>query len=244
MPPFHDTHGSPDTVGSRSRHNGGMDRGTGKGGDARRRSVVVFDLGGVLIDWDPRHLYRKLFGGDEEAMEAFLTTVCTPEWNARQDAGRPFAEAVAQLAEAFPSERERILAFHERWPETLGEGIEGTVAILGELHARAVPLYALSNWSAETFPVARERFPFLGLFDGIVLSGQERVSKPDPRLYRILFERYGLDPGDAVFVDDTPQNIAVAADLGMHALLFTGPAPLRSALEALGLLRGSATPVR
>ncbi len=215
-----------------------MDGPTGIGGGLRR-SAVVFDLGGVLIDWDPRHLYRKMFGGDDAAMEAFLATVCTPEWNARQDAGRPFAEAVAQLTEEFPSERERIVAFHERWPETLGEGIAGTVAILGELHARSLPLYALSNWSAETFPVARARFPFLALFGGIVISGQERVSKPDARLYRVLFDRYRLDPRDAVFIDDAPRNIEVAAAMGMHALHFTGAGPLRAALEALGLLGAS-----
>jgi 2-haloacid dehalogenase len=158
------------------------------------RSVVVFDLGGVLIDWDPRLLYRTMFDGDEAAMETFLATVCTPEWNARQDAGRPFVEGVARLVEEFPSERERIVAFHERWPETLGEQISGTVALLEELHERAVPLYALSNWSAETFPIARARFPFLGLFEGIVISGEELVSKPDPRLYQVLFDRHRLDP--------------------------------------------------
>ena len=171
------------------------------------RSVVVFDLGGVLIDWDPRLLYRTMFGGDDAAMETFLATVCTPEWNARQDAGRPFVEGVARLVEDFPSERQQIVAFHERWAETLGEQISGTVALLEELHERAVPLYALSNWSAETFPIARARFPFLGLFEGIVISGEERVSKPDPRLYQVLFDRYGLDPRTAVFIDDAPRNV-------------------------------------
>ena len=205
-----------------------------------RRSVVVFDLGGVLIDWDPRHLYRTMFGGDEAAMETFLATVCTPEWNARQDAGRPWTEAVSVLVEHFPAERERITAFHERWPETLGEEVAGTVAILGELHARAVPLYALSNWSAETFPIARARFPFLGLFNGIVISGEERVSKPNPRLFQVLFDRYGLDPRAAVFIDDAPRNVEVAAGMGMLGLVFTGAAPLRTALEAIGLLDGSA----
>ena len=204
------------------------------------RSVVVFDLGGVLIDWDPRHLYRTMFGGDEAAMETFLATVCTPEWNARQDAGRPFVEGVARLVEDFPSERERIVAFHERWPETLGEQISGTVALLEELHERAVPLYALSNWSAETFPIARARFPFLGLFEGIVISGEERVSKPDARLYQVLFDRYRLGPRTAVFIDDVPRNVEVAAGLGMLGLQFTGAAPLRIALQAIGLLDGSA----
>jgi 2-haloacid dehalogenase len=216
-----------------------MDRTAGFQAD-ERRSVVVFDLGGVLIDWDPRHLYRKMFGGDEAAMEKFLATVCTPEWNARQDAGRPWTEAVSVLVEDFPAERERITAFHERWPETLGEEVAGTVAILGELHARAVPLYALSNWSAETFPIARARFPFLGLFNGIVISGEERVSKPHPRLFQVLFDRYGLDPRAAVFIDDAPRNVEVATGMGMLGLVFTGAAPLRTALEAIGLLDGSA----
>ncbi len=204
-------------------------------------SAVVFDLGGVLIDWDPRHLYRTIFPGDEAAMETFLATVCTPEWNARQDAGRPWAEAVASLVREFPAERERIVAFHERWPETLGGAIDGTVAILGELRARGMPVYALSNWSAETFPVARARYPFLAWFDGIVVSGEERLAKPDPRLFRVLFDRHGLDPRATVFVDDTDRNLVVAAELGMVVLPFLGAARLRADLERLGLL-GSVAP--
>lgn len=204
-------------------------------------SAVVFDLGGVLVDWDPRHLYRKVFAGDEAAMEVFLATVCTPDWNARQDAGRPWAEAVASLVREFPADRERIVAFHERWPEMLGGPIEGTVAILGELRARGMPTYALSNWSAEMFPVARARYPFLGLFDGIVISGEERVAKPDSRLFRVLFERYRLDPRSTIFVDDMERNLVVAAEMGMLALQFTGPAALRADLRALGLLDGPAT---
>lgn len=198
--------------------------------------AVVFDLGGVLIDWDPRHLYRSLFAGDEAAMEAFLATVCTPEWNARQDAGRPWDEAVAALVEEHPAERERIIAFRERWPEMLGGAIEGTVALLAELRARLVPVYALSNWSAETFPVARDRYPFLGWFDGLVISGEERVAKPDPRLFRIAIERFGLDPRATAYVDDSPANVAVAAGLGMVALHFRGPDLLRDDLARLGLL--------
>jgi 2-haloacid dehalogenase len=206
-----------------------------------RVSAVVFDLGGVLIDWDPRHLYRKVFAGDEAAMEAFLATICTPEWNHQQDAGRPWADAVASLVRAFPAEREQIVAFHERWPETLGGSIEGTVAIVEELHARGMPIYALSNWSAETFPTTRGRFPFLGLFDGIVISGEERLAKPDPRLFGVLFERYGLDPHTSVFIDDLEQNISAAAEVGMLALRFVGPAALRDDLRDLGLLDGSVT---
>ena len=203
-------------------------------------SAVVFDIGGVLIDWDPRHLYRKVFAGDEGAMEAFLATVCTPEWNARQDAGRPWAEAIASRVREFHAERDHIVAFHERWPEMLGGPIEGTVAILGELRARGMPVYALSNWSAETFPVARARYPFLGLFDGIVISVEERLAKPDLRLFRVLFERYRLDPRSTIFVDDIGPNIAAAAEMGMLTLRFTGPAALRADLRALGLLGGPA----
>lgn len=202
----------------------------------RLPSAVVFDLGGVLIDWDPRHLYRSMFSGDEAAMEAFLATVCTPEWNARQDAGRPWAEAVATLVEEFPAERERIVAFHARWPEMLGGAIEGTVAILGELRDRRVPVYVLSNWSAETFPVARARYPFLGWFDGLVISGEECLAKPDPRLFRVLLERHRLDPRCTVYVDDSAPNVTVAAELGMVALQFTGPAALRADLARLGLV--------
>jgi 2-haloacid dehalogenase len=205
--------------------------------EARRPvAAVVFDLGGVLIDWDPRHLYRSLFAGDEAGMEAFLGTVCTPEWNARQDAGRPWGEAVAALVEEHPAERERIYAFRERWPEMLGGAIEGTVEILAELRARGTPVYALSNWSAETFPVARDRYPFLGWFDGLVISGEERVAKPDPRLFRIAIERFGLDPRATVYVDDSPANVAVAAGLGMVALHFRGPDALRDDLVRLGLV--------
>lgn len=202
----------------------------------RPLSAVVFDLGGVLIDWDPRHLYRSLFAGDEAAMESFLATVCTPEWNARQDAGRPWGEAVAALVEEFPAEREMIVAYHERWPEMLGGAIEGTVEILAELQARRVSLYALSNWSAETFPVARDRYPFLTWFDGLVISGEERLAKPDPRLFRILLARHRLDPRSTAYVDDSAANVTVAAGLGMAALLFRGPGILRADLARLGLL--------
>lgn len=209
--------------------------------DGSPRRAVVFDLGGVLIDWDPRHLYRKLFPGDVASMEAFLATVCTPEWNARQDAGRSWADAVASLVAEFPAQREHIVAYHERWPEMLGGSIQGTVAILAELRAGGVPVYALSNWSAETFPVARERYPFLAWFDGLVISGEEGLAKPDPRLFRVILERHRLDPRSTVYVDDSAANVAVAAGLGMAALLFRGSDELRADLARLRLLGEPAT---
>jgi 2-haloacid dehalogenase len=198
-------------------------------------SAVVFDLGGVLIDWDPRYLYRSLFGDDEAAMERFLATVCTPEWNRGQDAGRPWSEAIASLVAEHPEHADLIRAFWDRWPETLGDAIDPTVDVLAELRAAGIPLYALSNWSAETFPIARPRYPFLDWFDGIVISGEVGAAKPDPRIYQALVERHGLDPASLAFVDDVPANVAAAESLGMRGLTFTSAAALRQDLEALGL---------
>jgi 2-haloacid dehalogenase len=198
--------------------------------------AVVFDLGGVLIDWNPRHLYRTLFGGDTAAMEHFLTHVCSPAWNHRQDAGRSFAEGCAELVREFPDARPLIEAWRERFDETMGGPIAGTVEILGALHERGVPLYALSNWWAETFPIARARFDFLGWFDGIVISGELGVAKPDPRIFAHLLETYGLRPDATIFIDDLPANVAAAGAAGMHPILFTDPAALRASLRELDLL--------
>jgi 2-haloacid dehalogenase len=201
--------------------------------------AVVFDLGGVLIDWDPRHLYRKLLA-DEAAVEEFLATVCTPEWNAELDRGRPFAEGVAELVERHPEHAANIAAYHERWPEMVAGDIPGTVEVLAELRAAGVPLYALSNWSAETFAITRGRFEFLEWFDGLLVSGEERVTKPDPAIFRLLLDRVGLDPAATVFVDDAEANVAAARRLGIDAVRFTGPEQLRRELAARRLLARSA----
>lgn len=195
----------------------------------------MFDLGGVLIDWDPRHLYRRLFD-DEAEMERFLGEVCTPAWNLRQDEGRPWAEAISSLAARHPEQRELIAAYRDRWAETLAGPIGGTVALLDEVHRSSLPIYALSNWSAETFPIARSRFPFLGWFDGIVLSGEVGIVKPNPGIFRILFARYEIDPAVTVYIDDSPANVAVAADLGMVALAFSDAGTLRRELIGLGVI--------
>jgi 2-haloacid dehalogenase len=195
---------------------------------------VVFDLGGVLIDRDPRHLYRSLFHGDHAAMERFLSEVCTPAWNQQQDAGRPWAEAVAVLQEQYPERAELIRAYYARWSEMIAGDIPATVAVLRALHAAGTPLYALTNWSHETFPIAEQRFDFLALFRGIVVSGSERLVKPDPAIYRLLVERFGLDPARCVYIDDNPTNVAAASELGMHAIHFTSPDALAGELCALG----------
>jgi 2-haloacid dehalogenase len=200
-----------------------------------RISTVVFDLGGVLIDWDPRYLYRSLFN-DEAAMEEFLATVVTQTWNHAQDAGRPWAAAVEELAATHPEKRDLIEAYWRRWPETLADAIEASVAILDELRSTGIRLYALSNWSGETFPLARPRYPFLEWFDGIVISGDERLAKPDARIFEVLLERYGLSPAETLFIDDHAPNVEAATALGFTALRFVGAADLRADLERLGLL--------
>lgn len=206
------------------------------------RNVAVFDLGGVLVDWNPRHLYRKLFGGDEAAMEHFLATVCTQAWNECQDAGRTFAEATTELVARHPEKIALIEAYGKRFDEMMAGPIAGTVEILAELRRRDVPLYALSNWSAETFPLAERRFDFLRWFRGIVLSGQEKVIKPDRRIFEILLARYGLLPRDLVYIDDNAKNAAAAAALGMHGIHFVDPPALRRELVEVGLLEPVPSP--
>ena len=201
-----------------------------------RPTTVVFDLGGVLIDWDPRYLYRQLFD-DPDEMESFLAEVTTAEWNAHQDAGRPWAEAIERLVDEHPERRELIEAFHARWPEMLAGEIPGTVHVLAELRAAGVRLVALSNWSAEMFPIARERFDFLAWFEGIVISGDVGVNKPDRRIFELLIDRFGIEPAAALFIDDSSANVEAATALGFHAIQFTDPTALRVELVRLGLLR-------
>lgn len=201
-----------------------------------QRSIVVFDIGGVLLNWNPRHLYRKLFPADEEAMEEFLANVCTVEWNERQDAGRTFAEAHAELIALHPANTHLIEAFGTRFDEMIAGPIDGTVDVLAELKRVGVPCYGLTNWSRETFPPARARYGFLSWFDGIVVSGEEGMIKPDPRIFRVLLERYRIAPEEAVFIDDNPANATAAQALGIHGIHFRSPELLRRELETLGIL--------
>ena len=206
----------------------------------RQRSAdidtIIFDLGGVLIDWNPRHLYRKIFGADREAMEWFLAHVCSPEWNLRQDGGRLWHEAIAEAQARHPEHAPLVSAYRERWEETLGGPIDGTVALLDELRSASVRLLALTNWSAETFPIGRRRFPFLDWFDGIVVSGEEKLVKPDRAIYELLLRRYEVVPERAIFIDDSEANVAGARQAGLHAIRFRDPATLRHELKAFGLL--------
>jgi 2-haloacid dehalogenase len=198
--------------------------------------AVVFDVGGVLIDWNPRHLYRKLFNGDIAAMEAFLATVCSQDWNEHQDAGRAIAEAEAELIARFPERADLIRAYYGRFDEMMAGPIDGTVAILEELHARQVPLYALTNWSAETFPRALARFSFFQRFRGIVVSGRISVKKPDRRIFEHLVTTHRLTPAETLFIDDAVKNVDGARAVGLHALHFESAERLRGDLRDLGLL--------
>jgi 2-haloacid dehalogenase len=200
-----------------------------------RPTTVVFDLGGVLVDWDPRYVYRQLFD-DPDEMESFLAKVTTAEWNAQQDAGRPWAEAVKLLVAEHPQRRELIEVFYRRWPEMLAGEIPGTVDVLADLRAASVRLVALSNWSAEMFPVARERFDFLAWFEAIVISGDVGVNKPDRRIFDHLTEQFGIEPAAALFIDDSSANVDAAKALGFRAIQFTDAKALRGELVRLGLL--------
>lgn len=205
-------------------------------GAARREPVtcVVFDLGGVLIDWNPRHLYRKLIP-DPEQMERFLGEVCSDAWRAPFDLGAPMRDAVAELAARHPDARHLIEAYRARWPEMLGGPVDGSVAILEDLRAKVPALYALSNWPAETFPHARARFGFLEWFDGMVVSGEVGMRKPDHGIYRLLLERYRIEPRTTLFIDDLPENLAPAEALGLTGLRFTSAGRLRADLARFDL---------
>lgn len=196
--------------------------------------TVVFDIGGVLIDWNPRHLFRKVFDNGEE-MEWFLANVCTYEWNLQQDGGKLFSVATAELQEKFPEYSDKIALYYGRWEEMLDGEIKGTVEIFRRLKSAGMPLYALSNWSHEAFPVAYEKYDFMKEFDGLVVSGYEKLLKPDHAIYRVLMQRYSVNPEEAVYIDDNKPNADAAAELGFNAIHFSSPEQLKKELRSLGL---------
>jgi len=198
--------------------------------------TILFDLGAVLIDWNPRYLYRDHFRGDDAAMEHFLTEIVPNEWNRSIDAGKTFDEAVAERIKLHPTHADLIRLWRDGWPKMLADEIPGPVANLCELRDRGHRLYALTNWSAETFPIARERFGFLDWFDDIVVSGEVKLAKPDPRIFELTIARCRLAPGRTVFIDDSLHNVEAGRAAGLHALHFRNPDALRSDLAALGLL--------
>jgi 2-haloacid dehalogenase len=203
---------------------------------AQTTNTVIFDLGGVLIDWNPRYLYRKILK-DEAEVSWFLENVCTSDWNDQQDAGRSFQEATDMLVAQHPAWEVPIRAWYDRWTETINGPLHDTVEILRELKAsQRYKLLALTNWSAESFPWALDNFEFLHWFEGIVVSGTEKTRKPFPEFYQILFDRYKVTPSQAIFIDDNIKNITGAGQVGLPAIHFQTPAQLRSELKARGII--------
>lgn len=196
---------------------------------------IVFDIGNVLLHWDPRALYRKIFASEAE-VEWFLTHVCNSAWNLEQDRGRSFEEAIAEATARHPDQAQAIAAYHLRWPETLTHVIDGSVAVLEDLHAQDTPLYAITNWNQDKFRQTKARYDFLHHFRDIVVSGDEKLLKPDPAIYRLLLERNGLNASDCLFIDDSLKNVAGAQAVGMQAHHFTSPNQLREHLVSIGAL--------
>ena len=197
-------------------------------------TTIIFDFGGVLVDWNPRHLYRGEFENDA-AMEAFLDHIGWEEWNLQQDKGRSLAEATEVLQRQFPDYHSKIQLFYGQWDKMLKGEIPENVAVLQELKQK-YKLYGLTNWSAETFPIALERFSFFKFFDGIVVSGEEKLVKPDEKIFRLILDRYHLDPKSTLFIDDNRNNIDTAKNMGFSTIHVTDQTDLRKELHALGLL--------
>lgn len=197
--------------------------------------AIVFDLGGVLIDWDPRYLYRELFA-DPAEMEEFLGSVCTQEWHRSHDLGADIRQSCEQLARQHPEHRDMIMVWAERGEEMAAGQIDGTVEVLSEVKAVGLPCYTLSNMEPEAFVIRRARFGFMDWFDAHVISGLEGVAKPDRRIFEILLHRHGLRAQATVFVDDQARNVDAARELGMQALAFSSAAQLRQDLHALGVV--------
>jgi 2-haloacid dehalogenase len=199
-------------------------------------SAVIWDLGGVLIDWNPEYLYSRIFRS-EYAMKYFLTKICTPDWNEEQDGGRSFQEGTELLIRQFPEYTKEIQAFYGRWREMLGGEIRTSVLILDNMKRNGnIPLYALTNWSAESFPIALELYDFLHWFDGILVSGAEGIKKPDPAIYELILTRYQLDRSTVLFIDDNLRNIKAARASGIESIHYTDTESLMQSLIEYGVV--------
>lgn len=197
---------------------------------------VIFDLGGVLIDWNPEYVYLDVFNGDREKMKWFFDEICTMDWNENQDAGYPLEKATEERVKLFPEYEEWIRIYYGRWEEMLGKQIDGTVAILKQLIDNPnYKVVALTNWSAETFPVALERFDFLHWFEGIVVSGTEKMRKPFNEIYELTLNRFNIEAAQSLFIDDNARNIEAAKKMGINTIRFNNPTQLKSELKSLNI---------
>ena len=198
--------------------------------------AIIFDLGGVLVDWNPRYLFEKLID-DEGRRNYFLQNICNLDWNEEQDAGRPIKQATEELVAKHPEWKEHIYNYYNRWEEMLAGPIQGTVEILRAVkNTGRYKLYALTNWSAELFPRALELFDFFHWFDGRVVSGEEKMRKPAPDFYHVLLTRFHLEPRDALFIDDNLRNVQAAEAIGIRSIHFKSPEQLKDALKQYGIL--------
>ena len=197
---------------------------------------VIFDLGGVLIDWNPEYVYLEVFNGDREKMKWFFDEICTMDWNENQDAGYPLEKATEERVKLFPEYEEWIRIYYSRWEEMLGKQIDGTVTILKQLIDNPnYKVVALTNWSAETFPIALERFNFLHWFEGIVVSGTEKMRKPFNEIYELTLNRFKIEASQSLFIDDNDRNIEAAKKMGINTIRFNNPTQLKSELKSLNI---------
>lgn len=196
---------------------------------------IVFDFGGVLVDWNPRYLFKEIFN-DDEKMEYFLRNICTESWNIQQDAGRSIAEGTKLLQKQFPEEREMIQKFYDGWEVMLKDEIHENTRLLDKFNKEKYRLFGLTNWSGETFPLALDRFDFFKEFEGIVVSGDEKIVKPYDEIYLLLLDRYKIKAEDSIFIDDNLNNIKAAINLGFHTIHYTEKVNLEDQFKQLGIL--------
>ncbi len=197
--------------------------------------IIVFDFGGVLIDWDPRHLYRKMFNGDDQSVEAFLEETRFFEWNLQQDAGRPFENALTEISSRYPQHSEKFISYVRRFNETIAGPIWPTVTILEKLKNYGYSLFGLSNWSAETFPIIRAQYQFFNWFEDILISGEVGMVKPDPAIFHLLLDRIGCESNDCLFIDNSIHNIDAARNLGFKTIHYTSSDQLVQDLDQIGV---------
>ena len=199
---------------------------------------IIFDLGGVLIDWNPDYVFLSEFQGNQEKMQEFYDKVCTFDWNENQDAGYPLKKATEDRIKLFPEYENLIQMYYGRWEEMLGGAIEDSVSILKKIVKNPnYKVIALTNWSAETFPIALKRYDFLHWFEGIVVSGTEKIRKPFKKIYYLTLERYNLKPANSLFIDDNKRNIIAAKEIGINTIKFDNPSQLENDLKLMGLIK-------
>jgi len=198
--------------------------------------AIIFDIGGVLLEWDPRPVYQRYFPDHPQAIDDFLAEINFYEWNAHQDKGRPFAEGIALHSTKFPQHAHLIQAYFDHWEDSITGAITGTVDIVRTLKEMGYPLFCLSNWSAETFPRVRRSYPFFDVFDDIILSGEVKMNKPDPAIFSLLLNKIGYSAPECILIDDSQPNIYIAKKLGFVAAHFTNPENLKTELQRLNLL--------